>query len=227
MPPPLADGDLDTPSTEIRLSKDQEVAWKKLVEWVRRSDPYFVLRGFAGTGKTFLLQKLLGEAGSTSFKFTAPTNKAAKVLSQMIDRPASTIHSLLGLRMVPHEEGMRLEYPNSMPRVSRKAIVVVDEASMVGTELAEFIEKARVQCGFRVLYVGDPAQLNPIGERASPTWNSTKEDVNRAMLREVMRFDNQLLNLSLRIRKRMREKDFRSPTSATGTTRRARYTWCR
>lgn len=196
---------------DFRLSADQEVAWEKLQGWIARSDPYFVLRGFAGTGKTFLLQKLLSAAGSTSFKFTAPTNKAAKVLSQMVGRDAGTIHSLLGLRMVPHEEGMRLEYPRATPRVGRGTVVVIDEASMVGEELASFIDRARGQCHFRVLYVGDPAQLNPIGERFSPAWKAATQEANRAMLRQVMRFDNQLLNLSLRIRKRMREKRFESP----------------
>lgn len=196
-------------SSEVVLSEDQQIAWEKLNRWIEAESPYFVLRGFAGTGKTFLMKMLL-EKAAKSFKFTAPTNKAAKVLSQMLGTDASTIHSLLGLRMVPDEEGMRLEYPRTMPHISRSTVVVIDEASMVGRELHDFVDRARAQCGFRVLYVGDPAQLNPIGERSSPAWEvAAKED--RAMLRKVMRFDNQLLNLSLRIRKRMAEKRFVSP----------------
>jgi len=203
--------EVEPPSaSKIVLSEDQKNAWLKIRAWVSGTERFFVLRGFAGTGKTFLMKMLL-EQGRCSLKFTAPTNKAAKVLAQTLGVQAGTIYSLLGLRMVPHEDGMRLEYPKVMPHVSPKTIVVIDEASMVGSELYKFVDDASSKLGFRVLYVGDPAQLNPVGEAISPAWKATSLPANRAVLKKVMRFDNELLALSVAIRDCLKEKRWVNP----------------
>ena len=63
---------------------------------------------------------------------------------------------------------------------------------------------------YRVLFVGDPAQLNPVGESRSLVW-SLAGSSNRALLQKVERFDNQLLALSIELRESIKTKDFNSP----------------
>lgn len=201
-------------SPAVALSDDQSSAWSKLESWVRNAEPYFVLRGFAGTGKTFLMRKLAELTGLTIF-FTAPTNKASKVLSVSVGRPTKTVYSALGIRMRADEDRLVLDYGDELPYFPANAILVVDEASMLNQELVEFIEKVRKHYGLKVLYVGDPAQLNPIGETSSPCWKVTTDKACRAVLRKVMRYDNKLLALSMQIRECIKTKNYRTPLTQT------------
>ena len=82
---------------------------------------------------------------------------------------------------------------------------------MSGTVLCNAIEEARQRCGIKVLYVLDPAQLPPVGERASPSLHITDKPENRAILRKVMRYDNELLVLATAIRECIKNKNWHSP----------------
>lgn len=187
----------------FKLSSDQERAWKKLQSWLVDADaPKFILRGFAGTGKTHLM-KLLTTVRlnkQRSFYFTAPTNQATKVLSNLIEHPAKTIYSLLGLRMSSDDETQELVFPERLPELDWGCIIVVDEAGMLPKQMVEFIEQARRQFDAKVLYVGDPAQLLPIGEDESPCWNEVSDKRYRTLMKKVMRFDNQILKLATHLR---------------------------
>ena len=71
----------------MKLTADQEQAKKLIEEWFfNRSDPVFVLAGYAGTGKTFLInhvvKDVLGLKARTEAAFVSPTGKAATVLAQ-------------------------------------------------------------------------------------------------------------------------------------------------
>ena len=202
--------DLPEENAEAKLSDDQAAAWTKLQRWAKTGEPYFVLRGFAGTGKTFLLQKLVAVSGVTML-FTAPTNKAAKVLGKAVGRPAKTTHSTLGLKMEQDGDTLKLTASDKPPYIPKNAILVVDEASMVGKELLRAIVAAAEAAGCKVLFVGDPAQLPPVGENMSSAWRMTDDPQCRAVLKHVMRFDNQLLGLSMKIRECLKDKTYRSP----------------
>lgn len=202
-PPPPPD------PNAVVLTGDQQEAWDKLVAWSTNDKPYFSLRGFPGTGKTFLMQ-MLKKLHVTIF-YSAPTNKATKVLSKAIKAKAKTIYSLLGLRMVQKDGELVMEYGKHPPFFPKGAIIVVDEASMVGSKLVAFIDKVRQDFGVKILYVGDPAQLNPVGERVSRSWSMATTPDCRAVLREVKRFDDQLLTLSQRIRECLKNKMWASP----------------
>lgn len=192
-----------------QLSEDQRKAWDKLMTWLPSSDPYFVLRGYPGTGKSTLM-KLLAQLPH-SFFFTAPTNKAAKVLTGIIGKPAKTTFSCLGLHMAQDEDELVMEYGRQPPYFPRKSKLTIDEASMVGQKLYDFTDKVRQDFGLKVLYVGDPAQLNPVKESRSPSWRATDDPACRAFLKKVMRFDSQLLHLSERIRDCMVRHHWVSP----------------
>jgi exodeoxyribonuclease-5 len=207
---PQAKAPVLMPSTE-GLTADQLSAWNKLVPWCTNAKPYFILRGFAGTGKTYLMRMMQQMPGITVF-FSAPTNKATKVLSASTNTDARTTFSLLGLRMEQHEDRKELSFKNNeIPYIPKGAIVVIDEASMCGADLVEFVKKVVAHNGCKVLIVGDPAQLPPVKENVSPAWKLTDDKDCRAVLREVKRFDNELLALSLALRECLATKHWASP----------------
>jgi len=194
---------------ELELSDDQKQAWSKLERWLGNGKSYFVLRGFAGTGKTFLLRKL-AKLDINVF-FTAPTNKAAKVLSRSVGTGAKTTYSFLGLRMVHDEDKLVLDFGKEKPHIPRNSVIVVDEGSMVGKQLVSVLKTMVEETGCKILVVGDPAQLPPVGEATSPVWNLTADPECRAVLRQVMRNDNQILAASMAVRSCLKNKVWRSP----------------
>lgn len=205
-PLPLDLTDLE-PVVELKLNHDQTVAWERLQAWAARPDDrYFVLRGYAGTGKTYLMRMLyqtLSEA-----LCTAPTNKAAKVLSSSIGAKATTIYSALGLKMVTEEDVQVLKFAEKPPYIAPGTLIVIDECSMVGRELYDFVDQVAEENRCKILYVGDPAQLPPVKEARSPTWRAAQEPENRAFLKQVMRYDNQLLKLATAIRDCIQAKSY-------------------
>jgi len=193
----------------FELSEDQKKAWAKIKPWTENDEPYFVIRGFAGVGKSAML-KLLTTLPLTLY-FTAPTNKATKVLAKFIGKECKTTFSQLGLRMNSDDEKLVMEYGADAPYFPRGSILVVDEASMVGHELFKFIDEVREKSDVKILYTGDPVQLPPVGEKTSKSWKSVNKNKNLAILKKVMRYDNQVLTLATRIREQMKVKDYSFP----------------
>lgn len=199
----------------LKLSNDQAAAWAKLQKWATNNKPYFVLKGFAGTGKTHLLQ-LLNELPVSIF-YSAPTNKAAKVLGKAVGRAAKTTYSMLGLKMEQDEDELILTASGNPPYFPPGSILVIDEASMVGRQLCAAVRDACERCGIKILYVGDPAQLPPVGEISSKAWRVTDDPECMAMLKEVMRYDNQLLVLATSLRDCIKNKTWWSPLHSDHT----------
>ena len=189
-------------SKGIVLNDDQADAFRKIRRWLKSDEPYFALRGPAGTGKSTLM-KFVAEL-DYNFHFSAPTNKAAKVLSESLGQRTKTTYSLLGARMEAVEEKKELTI-NRQPDLGANPILVIDEAGMIPKVLTDLLQRL----GYRCLFVGDPAQLNPIGERISSAWKLTKD--HRVTLRKIERFDNQLLQLSKAIRQCLKHKRWSSP----------------
>ncbi len=182
------------------LNTDQQAALARMNDWLAGADLFFLLSGSAGTGKTYSMKALLdGFKGRVIF--TAPTNKATKVLrdtltSDTYKPECRTIYSLLGLKMEANGEVKELAAPEDPLDLSLYKLVVVDEASMINAALWRHIVNAAECFDIPVLFMGDPAQLPPVGERTSPVW-----DIERtAALSKVMRHDNQILDLATRIR---------------------------
>jgi predicted ATPase len=196
---------------DIKLSKCQEKAWKKLQVWVTNKEPYFILRGYPGTGKTFLLKRLKELKESKDFIYTATTNKAAKNLSVLVSLPTKTIYSVLGLRMEQQEDKLVLTQGKSPTYFSRSTLLVVDEAGTAPDVLADAIEEVVDENRLKVILIGDPAQLPPVGQKRSRVWQLTDKVENRALLKTVVRYDNQILSLAIKIRECMKEKNWVSP----------------
>lgn len=202
---------------EVALTPSQQKALHSLQDWWNRADPEidgedvpqeFLLDGAAGTGKTFLLRRLLDVVGVGAVLFTAPTNKAVKVMRSTLlasfgRAECCTIFSALGLQMKPDGEIKVLQAreknhkATSWPRIG---LLVIDEASMVGTNLLPHLDRIMsMYPHLRILYVGDSAQLPPVNESISPVFHRIPENC-RCSLTEVVRQENQILSLASAIR---------------------------
>jgi exodeoxyribonuclease-5 len=186
---------------QFTLNTAQSLAFESIINWA--CTPFMasnavILSGFAGTGKTTLIKQItlsLKNEG-VSVALCAPTNKAVKVLKNLsTNNDCMTIYSLLGLEMSESEDTLKL-VKKERDRVSSYQLIVLDECSMVTTQLFEYIQKAIDKYRVKFLFVGDPQQLNPVGEEVSPIWGrfETYE------LSEVVRHDNQILSLATTVR---------------------------
>lgn len=191
-------------ATPITLTSEQSSAIAQLMEFLSDpspSSPFFVLSGFAGTGKTFCMREVVARSKSSraKFAFTAPTNKAAKVL-RAITGEACTIFALLGLRIDKSGELKQLVVGKGATDLSDYTAIFIDEGSMVNSTLFNLLRAKAEEYDVKVIFMGDSAQLPPVGEVASPVW---AERDNVASLSRVMRHDNQILTLATAIREAM------------------------
>jgi ATP-dependent exoDNAse (exonuclease V) alpha subunit len=153
----------------ISLNDNQAAALAQILAAYNAGKTRHVLTGNVGTGKTTLMQALVAElmGKDVAICVTAPTHKAVSVLARKLREAklhgveAITIHSLLGLKPVP-KDGSTIPKREGKSQAGRYQVVVIDEASMVSSDLFDFIEED-LQHHF-VLFVGDPAQLPPVGE---------------------------------------------------------------
>ena len=179
------------------LNDEQQTAVDSIIKWGKEefnNDPFHILGGYAGSGKSTVIKVIVANLYGTVL--CAPTNKAVKVLSNLnTGKECMTIYSLLGLKMEQHEDELVLTKAEK-DKVGKYRIIIIDECGMVNTELLKYIEKAAKTYGCKVLFVGDPAQLNPVGENRSPIWGKYDIDV----LKKVERHDNQILKMATHIR---------------------------
>jgi hypothetical protein len=198
----------------ITLNPQQQNALDRMDAFVNTGDDWaFTLQGYAGTGKTTTIQQLIPRLQGKRVVFTAPTHKAVKVLAAMARKaglgsvPCNTIHSLLGLKIKRDGEKERIE-SGAKSSADKFDVVVIDECSMVGKELFEYIRRAAQLHRFAVIFMGDPAQLPPVGED-----RSVSLDIEGALLTEVMRQrgENPILGLCTDIREMLSASDIRLP----------------
>ena len=152
------------------MTADQRNAEKLIREWyLNTDDQVFILSGYAGTGKTFLLKRVVESLGLEVGKeavFVAPTGKAASVLVKN-GTPAGTIHSLIYVRddddFEVNEDGevvrkTRLSFIKKEKIGESIRLIVVDESSMVDNLILRDLLSYKVKC----LFCGDNAQLPPV-----------------------------------------------------------------
>ena len=198
------------------LTLEQGTALEAIKDFLAAPEKqFFLLSGYAGTGKTYCIQHLVGLVRGRLI-FTAPTNKATKVLRDTLttDRykpETRTIYSLLGLRLEANGEVKELTVPEDPLDLTQYRAVIVDEASMINANLFRFIKQTADTQHIKFIFMGDPAQLPPVGEARSPVWTQCHAI---AELRTVMRHDNQILALATAIRKQV---DHPAPTFARKT----------
>ena len=144
------------------LAPDQQEAFR-----LAMTHPVFIITGAPGTGKTHLLKRIIEQfaAWNKLIALAAPTGKAAKRMSEMIDMPAMTIHRLLGPEPRTFKGELYFGFTRGLGSPIPADLLVVDEFSMVDISLAASLFRA-VARGTRVLIVGDHYQLPSVGPGA-------------------------------------------------------------
>ena len=170
------------------------------------SSSIFLLKGYAGTGKTTLIASWLKPLQKQGYKVVlmAPTGRAAKVMSTYAKTKANTIHKRIYFAQQNKQGGIQFTLQENK---FRKAIFIVDEASMIGDEqssaqlfqngslLQDLITYVQQGDRCKLVFVGDTAQLPPVKQELSPALNQSylsmhfSADVTEVELSEVLRQD--------------------------------------
>ena len=172
---------------EQPLTSSQQTAFDKIKDFLTNDSDIFVLKGYAGTGKTHLIKYITRylDGNKTPYEVLAPTGRAAKVLRDRVGK-GRTIHSCIfnfDIICTNEDEEEVDESANSyqlfFPIVEQKQdyqIMIIDESSMIsnvktqneyltfgsGVLLNDLLQFAKV-CGInKLIFVGDPAQLPPV-----------------------------------------------------------------
>lgn len=186
------DGEDDEPAPPaasglgITLNDDQNRALAELEASIVMRRPH-LLTGHAGSGKTTLIQVLATRHAHKKIVLCGPTHKACEVLGRKlraagIKIAVCTIHSLLSLR--PKPQGARQIFVRAPKAPAVVAdIVIIDEASMLDASMMHHIELWLA--GIAVVFVGDPAQLPPVGEAGSRCFATIPESHLNGIVRQV------------------------------------------
>lgn len=207
---------------------EQEKVVKILADFLfcRKMDSLFLLKGYAGTGKTSLIGALVKTLDQLEQKciLMAPTGRAAKVFSHYAGHPAYTIH-----KKIYRQKSFSNEIDNfSMnDNLYQHTLFIVDEASMIANEglsgsmfgtgrlLDDLIQYVYSGQGCRLMLIGDTAQLPPVGEEESPALSADVLkgyglEVYDGLLTEVVRQlqDSGILWNATELRRYIAEEDF-------------------
>lgn len=163
-------------------NQEKEALFKVLGRYLVDYDPVkaFVLRGYAGTGKTSVVSAMVRalEQLHQPFVLLAPTGRAAKVLSRYSGYSAYTIH-----KYIYRQNQLGVEAFSLADNKHKQTMFIVDEASMIsasrdnstfgsGNLLDDLIRYVYQGEGCHMLLLGDTAQLPPVGSDLSPALDS-------------------------------------------------------
>ena len=193
-------------SFPFNVTLKQDAFLKKISQFIlsENQDEVFVLKGYAGTGKTTLLSNLVNQLPLVNKKYVmlAPTGRAAKVISNYAKQPAFTIHKKIYYPKKDKNSGMAF---TMQANKHKNTIFIVDESSMIsdnvtdatmythGSLLDDLMYYVYSGQNCKLIIVGDTAQLPPVGMDESPALNESKLALNYQMkvdfieLTEVMR----------------------------------------
>lgn len=181
----------------------------------------FIIRGYAGTGKTTLISSIVKLASFTKNKtmLLAPTGRASKVMGRYSRRKAFTIHKII--YRVIEDEFVGFQMVRNINKKSGLWIIV-DEASMIhgGNQdglniLEDLISFYKDEADTKIIFVGDIAQLPPVGTQLSealiPKYFKDNFDlrVDGFELKEVLRQakESEILSLATLIRNKIESAD--------------------
>ena len=207
---------------------EQENVVKILADFLfcRETEGLFLLKGYAGTGKTSLIGALVKTLDQLEQKcvLLAPTGRAAKVFAHYAGHPAYTIH-----KKIYRQRSFSNEMDNFSinDNLHQHTLFIVDEASMIANDglsgsmfgtgrlLDDLVQYVYSGQGCRLMLIGDTAQLPPVGEEESPALSSDALKgyglkVYEGMLTEVVRqlSDSGILWNATELRRYIAEEDF-------------------
>lgn len=183
--------------SEYELTSEQERLVNELEEYLTDHKRHlFLLKGYAGTGKTFIVKGLTDylDLVDRAYRLAAPTGKAARVISEKTEKEAFTIHKTIYSNKdikeykTPNTDGSetyKFYYDLNVNEDPVKTVYIIDEASMVSDiysegeffrfgsgyllkDLLRYINIDNNDHDKKIIFIGDSAQLPPIGMKFSP-----------------------------------------------------------
>ena len=189
-----------------QLNKKQVLALEKIISFIedKISDEIFILKGYAGTGKTYIISNIVKNLWKINKRVVllAPTGRSAKVLSTYCKKEAYTIH-----KEIFYTKNNFSGNPEFTLKINKhkNTIFIVDEASMISTNRGEGVGLFSqslldniikyVYSGFKckLLIIGDVAQLPPVKSNISYALDDSylekeyNKSINSVELTDVVR----------------------------------------
>ena len=169
----------------------QDVFFQKIADFLTNSNSneIFVLKGYAGTGKTTVISTIVNSLGAINKKYVllAPTGRAAKVIANYSNKPAFTIHKKIYFPKKGKSGGVSFTMQTNK---HKNTIFIVDESSMIsdvnteaklyenGSLLDDLISYVYNGDNCKMILLGDTAQLPPVQLDVSPALDSEKLAMN-------------------------------------------------
>lgn len=161
----------ETIKAKFQLADEQLAALEKMEIFLDSKESVLVLQGYAGTGKTAILNEYIQYLDSIDANFTlcAPTHKAKLVMEDVTGYDAITVHKLLALS--PNIEIFELDYKdlkfrtNGFGVIPDEGIVIIDEASMINDEIYKLLTEMCANFNTKLLFIGDKAQIQGVGNQ--------------------------------------------------------------
>jgi hypothetical protein len=182
--------------SEYTLTSGQSSLLDELEKFLSNNSTCFLLKGYAGTGKTFMMKGLTDflTEKKRSFKIAAPTGRAAKVISQKTKYKACTIHRTIYSSKelkefkIKNEDGtetFKFYFETKINNDPNNTIYIIDEASMISNvysegeffrfgsgfllkDLIQYINFDNNEHNKKIIFIGDNAQLPPVNMNFSP-----------------------------------------------------------
>ena len=172
----------------MKLTSQQQQVLDKIKIFLDSDISVFILKGYAGTGKTTMIRTIIEEIKSREKRpiLMAPTGRAARVLESKNSWEANTIHRCIyeldTIETKEDSDDIRFIFPlKNREDEANDHICIIDESSMIGTreiqnELFEFgtgsllndlLTYVAPNRGGKIIFVGDPMQLPPVGDNVS------------------------------------------------------------
>ncbi len=154
------------------LGNQQKEAFDKIQQFLKSKESSFTLAGYAGTGKSYLVNYLVQnlETEHIEYVLCAPTHKAKIVMERFTGRKAVTVHKLLALS--PKLDILNLDFKDLKFNINKKAqlsfpykgVILCDEASMINDVIFELLIERSKEFKTKLIFVGDSAQIKPVNE---------------------------------------------------------------
>jgi len=227
------------------LTKEQQEALTGIVSWVKSdSYPIAILSGKAGSGKTTLIKHIVSELKKEkkSFSLFAPTGRASRIIEKIVGVEAETIHKGIYTHdKTTIDEDSELEFDGFKVKYKLKNsdlninLLIIDESSMISDHpnrssalsfgsdrlLHDLLHYTKILLKDRrikrkILFVGDTAQLPPIGDDVSPAlsekyfFDNYRVECKKFNLNEVVRQNqnNPILHNAEKIRNSIENKNY-------------------
>ena len=189
------------------LSDDQKIALSKIESFLSSPTNCFLLKGYAGTGKTFLMQGLVKYFKSEGRNFTlmAPTGRAAMVIGDKTKTDAYTIHkSIYNLGELDDDDHtFKFRYNLNLNEDSVNTVYLIDESSMISDvynedefflfgsgyllkDLFSFVD-FKYRTDAKIIFIGDNAQLPPVGMSFSPALDKEYLSTDEFEMKQIQR----------------------------------------